>query len=674
MSRRNRGKRPGSDEASPPPGLNLDGIVEMTWEMPKVSRPAGPRVVEPGKPEDRFGRDEGREPDLFAALTPVPRPPRTSTPEPPVRPRSPSSELARANEPSRFDEVDFDVPTFDRRGVRPTFDAASDGIDDDGALAEKQAAGDSSAADRASVAPELASGGFEIDAHEPSIFDSGLGMPAPKPREVVAPVQQSRASDERTVEPPRETTPAPAAVATTFHDLDDDDLPFHSSSSDPSALDTIAYLTNELAGHIAAFDQRQPSASTETRMGFGDVHPVDARTWVDAAETQIDDPDIARLRRESEGFDLGTEDESLEQARADEADPAIAIPAAASTLGSGEPALADPDEAEHPMPRRPAIATFVIERAAPATAEREDVENRERAAESSRGGERVAIDWDELRAARARDWAAFEESASPAMGKPPRALEPDRETVIEPRRRVVRQPELPGEVELTATRAASAPRVEPLSEVTAEPPRARPPQPTVAEPRSAPPSRWLDAENPRPARRSWNDVAEPDLLDELDEGTERSEQTEVELAPFTSRSLAFAIDVAIVASTAIVAVLLGVIAFGASDYQNIDFVHSFRVLDEAFNYLLALIGVVYFTASHAWTGATLGKAMLGLQVLRAERSGPPSLGWSLLRTATYLGSSILGIGFLWALKRERRAWHDLAARTVVVRTHPAEPT
>ncbi len=634
--------------------------------MPKVSRPAGPRVVEPGRPEDRFGRDDAGEPDLFAALTPVPRPQRTATPEPPARPRSPSSELARANEPSRLDEVDFDVPTFDRRGVRPTFDAASDELAA-GVPVEKQAVRDSGVA-------ELASSGFEIDEHEPSIFDSGLGIPTSVPREIPAPAPQSRASDERSAEPPRQATPAPGAVSTTFQDLDDDDLPFHSSSSDPSALDTIAYLTNELAGHIAAFDQRPAAAPTEARTGFRDVHPPDARTWVDAADTQIDDPDIARLRREAEGFDLGIEEGPLERARAGEAEPAIAIPAAASRAGDAEPALADPDEAEHPMPRRPAIATFVIERATPATAERESVENRELAAESSRGGEHVAIDWDELRAARARDWAAFDESASPAMGKAPRASEPDRETVLEPRRRVVLKPEPPAATERPAARAASSTRVEPLSDVTAEPPRARPPQPTVAEPRSAPTARWLDAETPRPARRSWNDVAEPDLLDELDEGLEPSEQVEVELAPFTSRSLAFAIDVAIVASTAIVAVLLGVIAFGASDYQNIDFVHSFRVLDEAFNYLLALIGVVYFTASHAWTGATLGKAMLGLQVLRADRSGPPSIGWSLLRTAAYLCSSVLGIGFLWALKRHRLAWHDLAARTVVVRMHPAEPT
>jgi uncharacterized RDD family membrane protein YckC len=34
----------------------------------------------------------------------------------------------------------------------------------------------------------------------------------------------------------------------------------------------------------------------------------------------------------------------------------------------------------------------------------------------------------------------------------------------------------------------------------------------------------------------------------------------------------------------------------------------------------------------------------------------------------YAASSILGIGFLWALRAKRQGWHDLIAGTVVVRT------
>ncbi|MFN7953569.1 MAG: RDD family protein [bacterium] len=639
--------------------------------MPKVSRPAGPRVVEPAKPEDRFGRDDEREPDLFAALTPAPRPPRSNPPEAPARPKSPSSLLARANEQAKLDEVDLDVPTFDRRGVRPSFDAAGD---DQRAAAERDdrpSRRDANGPTATPVARDLASDGFDPDEHEPSIFDSGLGLPVAKPQDV--PVSAERPA-ERASEPPRVSAPARSAAPPAVQDTDaDDDFPFHSSSADPNALDTIAYLTNELAGHIAAFDERATSARETRDTAVGAADREDARTWVDVADTQIDDPDIARLRREADAFDLDLEAapaQAAETERGRAAEPAIVVPA---TAHASEPAVIDADEADHPMPRGPAIATFVIERVAPAPAEREAPEARERAADgAARGGERVAIDWDELRAARARDWDAFEAGSAPRIAETARPAEPEREPVVEPRRRVARPIETFAEAGIQPPRAASASRVEPVSNLAAEAPRVRPPQPAV-EARATPPARWLDAESPRVARHGWNEVTEPDLLDEMDDAVDGHVETQEELAPFTARSLAFAIDIAIVASTAIVAVLLGVIAFGATEYQRIDFVHSFGVLDDAFNYLLVLIGVVYFTASHAWTGATLGKALLGLQVLRADRSGPPNIGWSLARTAMYLPSSILGLGFLWALKGPRRAWHDLVARTVVVRTHPPDP-
>ena len=97
---------------------------ELWRAEPATRSSAGPRVIEPPKPEDRFGREDTREPDLFSSLTPPPRSNRSAPQESPARPKSPSSVLARASADSAAEStVDLDVPTFDRRGVRPPVDA-----------------------------------------------------------------------------------------------------------------------------------------------------------------------------------------------------------------------------------------------------------------------------------------------------------------------------------------------------------------------------------------------------------------------------------------------------------------------------------------------------------------------------------------------------------------------
>ncbi len=643
----------------------------MTWDEPATRSSAGPRVVEPPKPEDRFGREDTREPDLFASLTPVPRSNRPAPAESGARPKSPSSVLARARVESAGEPpVDLDVPTFDRRGVRPTIEPPR---------AERA---------RPPEPPLLEPEAFGDD--EPALFDSSarleLREPAPSPTYSAAPPAPASAT-------PRYEPPRSAPRHDPFED-DDADLPLHSSSTDPGALDTIAYLTNELAGDIAAFDQRDARQRASTPVGDPYASSRSARTWVDTAETQLDDE---APRRPVDDFDPAVEAvpvRSVEAASvidlglaadsapvrdtappvADEREPMWALDPAELAGDEAEPELADGEHADADAGHPPGFATFFIERATPpqTSAAPTPAEPPARAADAARGAERATIDWDELRAARARDWAAFDAQSSPTpvVSRPPRQPEP--EPIVEPPRRAVPIRE-PARVE--------PPRVEPprmsardvTRDLEREAPRAAapavtpPPSSTRVEP---PPSRWLDTEPARNPRRSWNEAPEPDLLDDAEELEATSAEGSEELAPFTGRAIAFAVDAAIVAATALVAVLLGVIAFGTADYQAIDFVRSFQVLDEAFNLLLALIGVVYFSVSHAWTGATLGKAMLGLKVVSLDRCGPPSVGRSLVRTLAYAASSLLGVGFLWALRAPRRAWHDYAAGTIVVRARP----
>jgi len=72
-------------------------------------------------------------------------------------------------------------------------------------------------------------------------------------------------------------------------------------------------------------------------------------------------------------------------------------------------------------------------------------------------------------------------------------------------------------------------------------------------------------------------------------------------------------------------------------------------------------------------GGTFGQTMLGLRVVRAIDGGPIDGGMAVVRAIVYyvewfLSSWLIGlIGFAWAaFEPRKRAWHDLAAGTVVI--------
>lgn len=82
---------------------------------------------------------------------------------------------------------------------------------------------------------------------------------------------------------------------------------------------------------------------------------------------------------------------------------------------------------------------------------------------------------------------------------------------------------------------------------------------------------------------------------------------------------------------------------------------------------LGVWGYVYFAYQWALNGKTIGMALFGLQVVQADGS-PITVRQAMLRTLVLpLSFAFAGLGLLGILvQRERRALHDLIARTAVI--------
>jgi uncharacterized RDD family membrane protein YckC len=88
------------------------------------------------------------------------------------------------------------------------------------------------------------------------------------------------------------------------------------------------------------------------------------------------------------------------------------------------------------------------------------------------------------------------------------------------------------------------------------------------------------------------------------------------------------------------------------------------------NLALLLVGAILVISFWAWRGATPGKMLCSLKIVRSDNGGSPGLGQWIGRYAAYFVSTLpMGLGFFWAgWNPEKRAWHDLLAGTRVVRT------
>lgn len=82
-------------------------------------------------------------------------------------------------------------------------------------------------------------------------------------------------------------------------------------------------------------------------------------------------------------------------------------------------------------------------------------------------------------------------------------------------------------------------------------------------------------------------------------------------------------------------------------------------------YLVYLAVQIYFYTK----SKTIGKAIMGLQVVSSKDGEPVSVWWMLLREwiAKDVSSAIFYIGFIWAfIDDKKRTWHDKICDTYVV--------
>ena len=147
-------------------------------------------------------------------------------------------------------------------------------------------------------------------------------------------------------------------------------------------------------------------------------------------------------------------------------------------------------------------------------------------------------------------------------------------------------------------------------------------------------------------------------------------ETDRPYAGLVTRTLAFAIDIAII--DAAVLITGGIVALGLSALKLPDEVQT--VLAAVGAAFALMWGIGYFAWFWSATGQTPGDRVLGLQVLRADTGRPLHLRRAIARVGALVLSAIpFCAGFLMILFDDRRrALHDRLVGTVVVyRTDPA---
>jgi len=144
---------------------------------------------------------------------------------------------------------------------------------------------------------------------------------------------------------------------------------------------------------------------------------------------------------------------------------------------------------------------------------------------------------------------------------------------------------------------------------------------------------------------------------------------EVRWGGFFRRANALTIDLFVVA---LLSVLMGAMAYVG--YKVGLGAHGQGVTGDNTTALFAILTLgwigltaVYFIVMHGLGGQTIGKKLLGLRVVAADGQ-PPSIRQATIRWLAAVGFAPVAIGFLWVLwQSEKRGWHDIVARTWVVR-------
>jgi len=184
------------------------------------------------------------------------------------------------------------------------------------------------------------------------------------------------------------------------------------------------------------------------------------------------------------------------------------------------------------------------------------------------------------------------------------------------------------------------------------------------------------SEAPVPVEEEWQGPAASELaleeeFDRLYERLKKEEEktSEVRWAGFFRRACAFGIDLLVLSafSTALFyGVYVGYKVGLAAHHQRLS-LHNLSALLKILLFAWPALMAGYFVLLHGMEGKTIGKWLLRMRVVGANRS-PVTYRQALIRGLGYLPSAFLGLGFLWILlSREKRAWHDLLAGTWVIR-------
>ncbi len=147
--------------------------------------------------------------------------------------------------------------------------------------------------------------------------------------------------------------------------------------------------------------------------------------------------------------------------------------------------------------------------------------------------------------------------------------------------------------------------------------------------------------------------------------TAETEYTDLEgrVAGFVSRLVAFSID------AVLLVIVVGLLSWVVSQVESLfeAFLPRDFNLVKTYVFVIPVVIGLYYVGLWALTGATIGKWLLGLRVVRAD-GYPPTIGRSLIRFIGYgLSAIVFFLGYIWVLfDEEHRAWHDELAGTWVV--------
>ena len=153
--------------------------------------------------------------------------------------------------------------------------------------------------------------------------------------------------------------------------------------------------------------------------------------------------------------------------------------------------------------------------------------------------------------------------------------------------------------------------------------------------------------------------------------------TSVQYGGFVSRSMAFVIDLTVIAVASFLGtVVVGIVAeffdlswiwntFGNASQTSVTPLEALVAL--AAGLISTFFGLVYFLFFWVLVGFTPGMGLLGLRLVRCDGQ-QIGLGRAIVRFIGYWVSLIfLGLGFIWILfDRRRQGWHDKIAGTCVL--------